>query len=85
VTASVLAAGAGLAAGFDESKVTPGLAGFLVFAGLVLATWLLLRSFVRQLGRVRFDDGGEPPRRRVRPGPQPDAPTEARRVPPPRS
>jgi hypothetical protein len=85
VTASVLAAGASLAAGFDESKVTPGLAGFLVFAGLVLATWLLLRSFTRHLGRVRFDDGDESSRRRVLPGPQADARPESRRVPPPRS
>ena len=76
MSAVSMVAGAGgalpLAAGFDESKVTPGVTGFLVFAALVLATWLLLRSLTRHLGRVRFDDDSEQPRRRVLPGPQAD-------------
>jgi hypothetical protein len=84
VTGSLLAAGVQAAATFDENKVTPGLAGFLVFAGLALATWLLLRSFTRHLGRVRFDDGGPEPRPRVQPGPPAELPAEPRKVPPPR-
>jgi hypothetical protein len=39
----------------EESKVTPGLLGFLVVAGLGIATWFLLKSMNRQLKRVDFD------------------------------
>ncbi|RZS87313.1 hypothetical protein EV189_2738 [Motilibacter rhizosphaerae] len=49
-------AGARVLAALDESKVTPGVTGFLVVALLGIALWFLLRSFVRHLGRVRFDE-----------------------------
>jgi hypothetical protein len=44
----------------EESKVTPGLLGFLVVAGLGIATWFLLKSMNKQLKRVDFDDERKP-------------------------
>lgn len=48
--------------GVDESKVTPGLLGFLVVAALGAATYLLIRSMNRQLRRIDLpkDPPGEP-------------------------
>jgi hypothetical protein len=43
-------------AGIDPAQVTPGVLGFLVVVALGLATWVLLRSLGRHLGRVRFDE-----------------------------
>lgn len=37
-----------------DDKVTPGVLGFLVFAALAVATWLLLRSMGKQLRRIDF-------------------------------
>ena len=51
--------GAVLSAAVDPARVTPGLLGFLVVLGLAIATWLLLRSMSRRIGRVDFE---EPPR-----------------------
>ncbi len=58
MTAQVVA----LLAAVDESKVNPGVLGFLVVALLGVATWLLIRSMHKQLGKVDFEerdvDGG---------------------------
>ncbi len=43
----------------DRTKVTPGLLGFLVVAALAVATWLLVRSMRRHLGRIDFEEGGD--------------------------
>ncbi|WP_406285801.1 hypothetical protein [Embleya sp. NBC_00896] len=40
----------------EESKVSPGLLGFLVVAGLAIATWFLLKSMNKQLKRVDFEE-----------------------------
>ena len=40
----------------DESKVNPGVLGFLVVALLGVATWLLIRSMNRQLRKVDFEE-----------------------------
>jgi hypothetical protein len=42
-----------------DDKVTPGVLGFLVVAGLGVATWLLVRSMGRQMRKIDFteDDG----------------------------
>ena len=40
---------------YDKNKVNPGLLGFVVVALLGVATWLLIRSMQRQLGKVDFD------------------------------
>ena len=45
----------------DETKVSPGLLGFLVFAALGVAVWLLLRSMNRQISRVNFEERPERP------------------------
>ncbi|MGC0419287.1 hypothetical protein [Embleya sp. AB8] len=44
----------------EESKVTPGLLGFVVVAGIAVATWFLLKSMNRQLKRVDFEQDGKP-------------------------
>jgi hypothetical protein len=49
-----------LAKEVDENKVTPGVLGFIVFAVMALAVWLLMKSMNRQLGRVDFDGGDRP-------------------------
>lgn len=46
-------------ADLDENKVTPGLLGFVVFALIGGATWLLMRSMNKQLKRVDFDTAPE--------------------------
>ena len=44
---------------YDKNKVNPGLLGFVVVALLGVATWLLIRSMQRHLGRVDFDEGAD--------------------------
>ncbi|GAA2395366.1 hypothetical protein GCM10010420_21030 [Streptomyces glaucosporus] len=53
-----------LAEEFDKNKVTPGILGFLVFAVLGLAVWMLMKSMNRHIGKVDFEDSsaGEPNR-----------------------
>ena len=51
---TVLLAGDFLAV--DESKVTPGLLGFVVVALLGVATYLLIRSMNRQIKRIDLPD-----------------------------
>lgn len=38
----------------DPSQVSPGIAGFLTVFVLAVATWLLLRSMIRHLRKVRY-------------------------------
>jgi hypothetical protein len=38
----------------EDSAVTPGLLGFIVVALLGAATWLLVRSMMRQMRKVDF-------------------------------
>ncbi|GAA2453063.1 hypothetical protein [Streptomyces macrosporus] len=45
-----------LAKQFDENKVTPGVLGFLVFAVLGLAVWMLMKSMNRHIGKVSFEE-----------------------------
>ena len=40
----------------DESKVTPGLLGFVVVALLGVATYFLIRSMNRQIKRIDLPD-----------------------------
>lgn len=42
-----------LAEKLDESKVTPGVLGFLVFAVMGLAVWWLMRSMSRRMDAVK--------------------------------
>jgi len=44
---------------YDKNNVNPGLLGFIIVALLGVATWLLIRSMHRQLGKVDFDEGAE--------------------------
>lgn len=43
----------------DESKVTPGLLGFVVVALLGVATYLLIRSMNRQIRRIDLPEKTE--------------------------
>lgn len=45
----------------EESKVTPGVLGFLVVAALGVATYLLIRSMNRQIRRIDLPEDGAPP------------------------
>jgi hypothetical protein len=56
----------------DESKVNPGILGFLVVALLAVATWLLIRSMNRQLHKVDFEERADPD------DIDPDGPTQRR-------
>ena len=46
----------------DESKVNPGVLGFVVVALLGVATWLLIRSMHKQLRKVDFEEHDEDPK-----------------------
>ena len=39
----------------DDNKVTPGLLGFVVFAALGTAVWLLMKSMNKQFKKVDFE------------------------------
>lgn len=45
-----------LAKELDENKVTPGVLGFLVFAVLGLAVWMLMKSMNKHMKRVDFEE-----------------------------
>jgi len=43
----------------DDTDVSPGVIGFIVVALLGVATWLLLRSMLRQLKKIDLPDDDE--------------------------
>ncbi|WP_405795293.1 hypothetical protein [Streptomyces sp. NBC_01506] len=45
-----------LAKELDENKVTPGVLGFIVFAVMAGAVWLLMKSMNRHMGKVSFEE-----------------------------
>ncbi|GAB2802220.1 hypothetical protein [Streptomyces daliensis] len=45
-----------LAKELDENKVTPGVLGFLVFAVIGVAVWMLMKSMNRHMNRVDFEE-----------------------------
>ncbi|MEU4682326.1 hypothetical protein [Streptomyces xinghaiensis] len=45
-----------LAKELDENKVTPGVLGFIVFALLGGAVWLLMKNMNRQFTKIDFQD-----------------------------
>ncbi|SFB88056.1 hypothetical protein [Streptomyces aidingensis] len=40
----------------NEYTVTPGVLGFIVFAVMGVAVWLLLKSMTRQLNKIDFKE-----------------------------
>ncbi|MBD0711707.1 MULTISPECIES: hypothetical protein [unclassified Streptomyces] len=44
----------------DKNKVTPGVLGFVVFAVLAVAVWLLMKSMNRHMGKVSFEETPDP-------------------------
>ena len=49
-----------LAKELDENKVTPGVLGFIVFAVMAGAVWMLMKSMNRHMGRVSFEETPAP-------------------------
>jgi hypothetical protein len=45
-----------LAKDLDENKVTPGVLGFVVFAVMGLAVWMLMKSMHRHMQKVDFEE-----------------------------
>ncbi|KAA6214297.1 hypothetical protein CP973_34875 [Streptomyces albofaciens JCM 4342] len=50
-----------LADSFDKDKVTPGVLGFIVFAVIGGAVWLLMKSMNRHMKKVDFEETPEAP------------------------
>ncbi|MGW5696754.1 hypothetical protein ACWEWX_39485 [Streptomyces asiaticus] len=50
-----------LAKDLDENKVTPGVLGFIVFAVIGGAVWLLMKSMNKHMKRVNFEEVPEEP------------------------
>lgn len=48
-----------LAADLDQNKVTPGVLGFIVFALIGGAVWLLMKSMNKHMKRVDFAEEPE--------------------------
>ncbi|MFF0422808.1 hypothetical protein [Streptomyces sp. NPDC004520] len=44
----------------DKNKVTPGVLGFVVFAALALAVWMLMKSMNRHMGKITFEETPDP-------------------------
>ncbi|MEU2232371.1 MULTISPECIES: hypothetical protein [Streptomyces] len=44
----------------DKNKVTPGVLGFVVFAALALAVWMLMKSMSRHMGKISFEETPDP-------------------------
>ncbi|MEU1312120.1 hypothetical protein ABZ419_24930 [Streptomyces cinnamoneus] len=49
-----------LAKDLDQNKVTPGVLGFIVFAVIGGAVWLLMKSMNKHMKRVNFEEAPEP-------------------------
>lgn len=50
-----------LAKELDENKVTPGVLGFIVFALIGGAVWLLMKSMNKHMKKVDFEEQPEQP------------------------
>ncbi|TGB11073.1 hypothetical protein E4099_12335 [Streptomyces palmae] len=48
-----------LAKDLDQNKVTPGVLGFIVFAVLGVAVWLLMKSMNKHMKQVSFEEEAE--------------------------
>ena len=44
----------------EDTEVSPGVIGFVVVALLGVATWLLIRSMLRQFKKIDLPDDDEP-------------------------
>jgi hypothetical protein len=48
-------------ADFNQNKVTPGLLGFVVFAAIAGACWLLMKSMNKQFKKIDFEETSQAP------------------------
>jgi hypothetical protein len=53
----------------DDSIVRPGWLGFVVFLAMAVALYFLLRSFLKHLKRVNFEEAPDPTEVRFQPPP----------------
>ncbi|PLW65761.1 hypothetical protein GQS52_09510 [Streptomyces sp. SCUT-3] len=60
-----------LAKELDETKVTPGVLGFIVFAVMGCAVWLLMKNMNKQFGRIDFEEAPADAPKRTAPGGEP--------------
>ncbi|MFE0704419.1 hypothetical protein [Streptomyces sp. NPDC058872] len=44
----------------DKNKVTPGVLGFVVFAVLALAVWMLMKSMNNRMNKISFEEAPDP-------------------------
>jgi hypothetical protein len=51
-----------LAAELNQDKVTPGLLGFMIFAAIAVALWLLMRNMGKQMKKIDFEEQPAGPR-----------------------
>jgi hypothetical protein len=59
-----------LAKDLDENKVTPGVLGFIVFALIGGAVWLLMKSMNKHMNKVDFEEEPEPGKARATASPK---------------
>ncbi|MEW2251403.1 MULTISPECIES: hypothetical protein [unclassified Streptomyces] len=45
---------------FDKDKVTPGILGFVVFAAMAVAVWVLMKSMSKHMRKVDFKEAPDP-------------------------
>jgi hypothetical protein len=45
----------------NENKVTPGLLGFVIFAVIAAALWLLMKNMGKQMKKIDFEEHPAPP------------------------
>jgi protein-S-isoprenylcysteine O-methyltransferase Ste14 len=62
----------------DDSIVRPGWLGFVVFLAMAVALFFLLRSFLKHLKRVNFEEEPDPTEVRFQGPPEPDADHETK-------
>lgn len=57
----------------NDDKVTPGLLGFVIFAVIAAALWLLMKNMGKQMKKIDFEEPAAPERRPSAPAAEPPA------------
>jgi hypothetical protein len=67
----------------NQDKVTPGLLGFVIFAAIAAALWLLMKNMGKQMKKIDFEETPAPPAARERRPSGPEAHVPAPKAPQP--